>query len=103
MAVGANYNLNSAWTLKGGLAFDRTPVRGPETTLVSLADANRTWLAVGAQWRPSADGRVDFGLTRILIKDADINNNQVAAGRGRVTGTYDSKLWVFGVQYSHAF
>ncbi|WP_205833262.1 OmpP1/FadL family transporter [Azohydromonas caseinilytica] len=103
VAVGANYNLNSAWTLKGGLAFDRTPVRGPETTLVSLPDANRTWLAVGAQWRPSADGRVDFGLTRILIKDADINNNQVAAGRGRVTGTYDSKLWVFGVQYSHAF
>ena len=103
VAVGANYALNSAWTLKGGLAFDRTPVSSPEYTLVSLPDANRTWLSVGAQWRPNSNGRVDFGLTRILVKDTDINNDQTAQGRGRVTGTYDTRIWLLGVQYSHAF
>jgi long-chain fatty acid transport protein len=103
VALGANYRWNDAWTFKGGLAYDRTPVRSPATTLVSLPDANRTWLTLGAQWRPSNDDRVDFGLARIFIKDADIDNDQTAAGRGRVTGTYESKLWLFGVQYSRAF
>jgi long-chain fatty acid transport protein len=110
VALGANFRWNDAWTFKGGLAYDRTPVRSPQTTLVSLPDANRTWLTLGAQWRPTNDDRVDFGLARILIKDAAIDNDQgvlpTAANpvpRGRVTGTYDSKLWLFGVQYSRAF
>lgn len=103
VALGANFRWNDAWTFKGGLAHDRTPVRGPATTLVSLPDANRTWLTLGAQWRPTNDDRVDFGLARIFIKDADIDNDQTAAGRGRVTGTYESDLWLFGLQYSRAF
>ncbi len=103
VALGANFRWNDAWTFKGGLAYDRTPVRGPATTLVSLPDANRTWLTLGAQWRPTNDDRVDFGLARIFIKDADIANDQSAAGRGTVTGTYESKLWLLGVQYSRAF
>ncbi|WP_051243911.1 OmpP1/FadL family transporter [Azohydromonas australica] len=103
VALGANFRWNDAWTFKGGLAYDRTPVRGPATTLVSLPDADRTWLTLGAQWRPTNDDRIDFGLARIFIKDADIDNDQTAAGRGRVTGTYESKLWLLGVQYSRAF
>lgn len=103
VALGANFRWNDAWTFKGGLAYDRTPVRGPATTLVSLPDADRTWLTLGAQWRPTNDDRVDFGLARIFIKDADIDSDQTAAGRGRVTGTYESKLWLLGVQYSRAF
>jgi long-chain fatty acid transport protein len=110
VALGANYRWDDAWTFKGGLAYDRTPVSSPATTLVSLPDANRTWLTLGAQWRPTNDDRIDFGLARILIKDAAIDNDQGvgaslanATPRGRVTGTYDSKLWLFGVQYSRAF
>ncbi|MDZ5458774.1 OmpP1/FadL family transporter [Azohydromonas lata] len=103
VALGANYALNNAWTLKGGLAYDRTPVAAAETTLVSLPDGNRTWLSAGAQWRPDADSRVDFGLAHIFVKDTDINNNQLAAGRGLVRGSYDSRIWLMGVQYSRAF
>ena len=103
VALGANYTLNSAWTLKGGLAYDRTPVDSAEYTLVSLPDSNRTWLSVGAQWRPDADSRVDFGLAHIFMKDADINNDQLALGRGLVRGSYDNRIWLLGVQYSRAF
>jgi long-chain fatty acid transport protein len=100
-ALGANYNYSADWTFKGGLAFDRTPVRAPETTLVSLPDGNRTWLSAGAQWRPSADSRVDFGLAYILVKDPHINNNGGTAGL--VSGSYDNRIWLMGVQYSQAF
>ncbi|WP_298235429.1 OmpP1/FadL family transporter [uncultured Azohydromonas sp.] len=110
VALGANFRWNDAWTFRGGLAYDRTPVRGPATTLVSLPDANRTWLTLGAQWRPTNDDRVDFGLARILIRDADIDNDQgtsalspIQPPRGRVTGSYESDLWLLGVQYSRAF
>lgn len=103
LALGANYRWSNEWTFKGGLAYDQTPVRGPTTRLVSLPDANRTWLSVGAQWRPDADKRVDFGLARIFIKDTTINNNQASTGRGVVVGDYRGNLWLFGLQYSQAF
>jgi long-chain fatty acid transport protein len=102
-ALGANYNYSSAWTLKAGLAYDRTPVRAAETMLVSLPDGNRTWLSAGAQWRPSADSRVDIGLAHIFVKDPHINSDQSAAGRGLVRGSYDNRIWLLGVQYSQAF
>ncbi|WP_157270181.1 OmpP1/FadL family transporter [Azohydromonas aeria] len=103
MALGANYTLDSAWTLKGGLAYDRTPVRGPSTTLVSLPDGNRLWLTAGAQWRLSPDSRIDFGVAYIRVKDPKIDNDEVALGRGRVTGSYDNRIWILGAQYSQSF
>lgn len=103
VALGANYLLNDAWKLKFGVAYDQTPVRGPDTRLVSLPDSNRTWYSFGGQWQPDGASRVDLGVAYLFIPDTKINNNQLALGRGRVTGSYDSSVWIFGAQYSMAF
>lgn len=102
-AVGANLGINEAWTLKLGAAYDQTPVQSDGERLTSLPDNDRAWLSLGAQWKPAKGSAVDFGMSYLLVKDTKIDNNQTAAGRGRVSGDYDSNVLLFGVQYSAAF
>ena len=51
----------------------------------------------------SKSGVLDFGYAFVKVKDADINSNQAALGRGIVNGTYEGKVHVFGIQYQHTF
>jgi long-chain fatty acid transport protein len=102
-ALGANYMLNDAWKLKMGIAYDQTPVKGPDTRLVSMPDNNRTWFSAGAQWKPSKGMAVDVGGAYLYVKDAEINNNQVSTGRGLVKGTYSDSAFLLGAQFSMAF
>jgi long-chain fatty acid transport protein len=102
-SIGANYKLDRAWTLKVGAAYDQSPVPSAEARTVRLPDNDRYWLTFGARWQPSRSSTLDLGYAFIKVKDADINNNQNAAGRGTVTGSYEATVNVFGAQYQHTF
>lgn len=103
IAVGANYKMTDALKLKFGVAYDQTPVKDAATRLVSLPDNNRTWLSFGTQWKPSKESALDVGVAYLYMKDAPIDNNQSAAGRGQVTGAYKDSGWILGAQYSASF
>ncbi|AYH45737.1 outer membrane protein transport protein [Azoarcus sp. DN11] len=103
VALGANYLLNDAWKLKFGIAYDQTPVRDKVRRLVSLPDNNRTWFSTGAQWKLSKTNALDLGVAYLLVPKTKIDNDQTRDGRGRVTGEYDSSVWLLGAQYSMAF
>lgn len=103
VALGANYKLSDKLKLKFGVAYDQTPVKGASTRLVSLPDNDRTWFSFGTQWIPSKGNVLDLGVAYLYVKDAKIDNNQAAAGRGTVTGNYEDSAWILGAQYSVAF
>ena len=108
-AIGANYRLNDAWTLKGGIAFDETPVKSATTRTVRLPDNDRTWISVGGQLKIGQAGRLDIGYSHLFIDDADINFTKTpqppigAAGATTVTGTYEASVDIVSVQYSQSF
>jgi len=102
VSVGANYRYNDAWKLRGGVAYDRSPVRD-EFRTPRVPDANRTWLAFGAQYKPTRNGTVDFGFAHLFVKDASISKNELAGGGGNLVGKYDNNVNILSVQYSHAF
>jgi long-chain fatty acid transport protein len=60
-------------------------------------------LSVGAQWKPSKEAALDFGIAYLYVKDAPINNNQSANLRGLVNGTFSDSAWIMGGQYSMHF
>ncbi|CAI07407.1 OmpP1/FadL family transporter [Aromatoleum aromaticum] len=103
VALGANYKLNDAWKLKFGVAYDQAPVRSRDRRLVALPDNDRTWYALGAQWKATKTTTLDVGGAYLYVRDTKIDNDQSAAGRGRVTGEYETDVWLFGAQYSMAF
>ncbi len=105
IAVGANYRMNDAWTLKIGYAYDQSPVPDAASRSVRLPDADRNWLAAGAKYRISRASTVDLGYAHLFIRDASINNNQnpPVNVRGLVNGSYASSVDILGVQYAYLF
>lgn len=102
-AVGANYKVNDAFKMRFGVAYDQTPVPDAAHRLTSLPDNDRTWFSLGAQWKPTKTTALDLGMAYLYVKDAPINNNLNAEGKGTVTGTYKDSAWLFGAQYSMSF
>lgn len=102
IALGANYRLNEQWTLKGGLAWDQSPIRNAHYRPTSLPDNDRYWVSVGAQYALSKQTRIDIGYTHLFIRDTDIDNATDAA-KGITRGNYDSQANIIGLQVSHRF
>lgn len=102
-ALGANYKVNEAWKLRFGVAYDQTPVPNAEYRLVSLPDNDRTWFSAGFQWKPAKDMALDVGAAYLYLKDADINNDLRAEGKGLVKGSYEDSGWLIGTQFSMFF
>ncbi|WP_297359412.1 outer membrane protein transport protein [Thauera sp.] len=104
VALGANYQLNDAWKLKFGVAFDETPVKNAEKRLTSLPDNDRIWFSVGGQWKASKASTLDMGVSYLYVDDTKINNGSPAdLQKGLVKGEYDSSVWILGAQYSMSF
>jgi len=111
IGVGANYQLNNEWKLRFGTAYDKTPVQDAFRT-PRLPDADRIWLAVGAQWAFSKQGALDFGYAHEFIDDASSNlpstDPAPVAGfpngpKGALRGTYKANVNIFGVQLKYSF
>jgi long-chain fatty acid transport protein len=98
--LGANYKMSPQTKLRFGLAFDETPTNDTYRT-PRLPDQDRTWVALGVQYKPSKTGILDIGYAHEFIKDANINNSQGAAGQ--LVGTFKNKADILSIQYSHSF
>ncbi len=103
VALGGTYRYSDDLDLKLGIAYDQSPVRSASLRLVSLPDNNRLWLSGGAQWKLAKSAKLDLGAAYLYVRDTDIDNNQTAAGRGRVIGSYDSSILILGAQFSNSF
>jgi len=114
-SVGVNYKLNDAWILKGGVAYDQSPVKGASSRSVRLPDNDRTWLSIGAAMKVKQNGKLDFGYSHLFLKDADINftRSQQAPGfttptpapgtASTVAGSYTGSIDILSVQYTLSF
>ena len=104
VSLGANYHYNERWTIKGGVAWDQTPVQDQYRT-VRLPDNDRKWLSFGAKYKISQNGAIDFGYTHLFISTASINNTKVGSGglTTTVVGSYEGSIDILSVQYSQAF
>jgi long-chain fatty acid transport protein len=99
--IGANYKMSPQTKLRFGLAFDETPTNDTTRT-ARLPDQDRTWVALGVQWKPSKTSILDVGYAHEFIKDAKINNT-VAGAPGALVGTFKNQADILSVQFSMSF
>jgi long-chain fatty acid transport protein len=103
LSVGANYRYTDAWTWRGGLAFDQSPVRDTDRT-PRLPDNDRTWIALGAQYKYSPAIAIDFAWAYIFVKDSSMNQNAGStAANGLISGTYKNNVNIAGLQLTYTF
>jgi long-chain fatty acid transport protein len=108
LAVGANYRYSPKWMFRAGLALDQSPVQDRFRT-PRLPDADRTWLAFGAQYTIRPDLTLDLGATHVFVKNASINANgnqndpAAALANGLINGSYKSHVTVVSAQLTYRF
>jgi long-chain fatty acid transport protein len=101
-SVGANYHYTDAWTFRGGIAYDQSPVREADRT-PRLPDEDRTWLALGVQYKFNPQLALDLGYTHIFIKDPSISQNAGStASFGLLSGNYKSDVNIVGLQLTYS-
>ncbi|HET9463469.1 MAG TPA: outer membrane protein transport protein [Thiobacillus sp.] len=96
-SVGANYHFNDTLTLRGGVAFDETPVPDAYRT-ARIPDEDRAWIAFGAQYRLSPQSVLDVGYAHLFIEDASINE-----GAAVLVGSYESSVDILSAQFTLGF
>lgn len=105
VSAGANYHYSNQWMARAGVAFDQSPVSDSFRT-VRIPDADRTWLSVGGQYKPSKESTLDFGYAHLFVNNASLNQSAAAAdlaGKGYLVGNYNNSVDILSAQYTHSF
>ena len=107
-SLGAIWKLAPAWSVKAGLAYDRSPVDDQSRT-PRIPDSDRTWVSAGVGWAASGSTTVDFGATQIFAPNARLGLESGNAQsdpnyyRGNLSGTYKVGVTVFALSALHRF
>jgi long-chain fatty acid transport protein len=102
-AFGASYEIGPRLTLRGGAAYDNTPV--PDATRTPrLPDADRIWLTTGARWQPTDSLVLDFGYAHLFSRTVRLNQNAGStAASGLLVGEQESDIDIVGAQLVYRF
>lgn len=101
IGVGANYKYSDRIKLRMGLAFDPTPTNDVDRT-PRLPDQDRTWVSFGVQYKPNKQGTIEVGYAHEFVKDSSINQATPPAP-GRLIGSFENKVDILTLSYSHRF
>lgn len=103
-SVGADYKINSAFTVRGGIAYETSPIDDQSTRMAVIPDTDRVWLSLGASWYATKDLQFDVGATYLMgVGDKDLYDDLKSEG-GKKIGEYDSlDAYLFGVQMQYRF
>ncbi|NQW11547.1 MAG: outer membrane protein transport protein [Alphaproteobacteria bacterium] len=88
-SVGATYKPADGWTLRGGLAFDESPVDDNFRT-ARIPDQNRYWAAFGADYKIADRITLTAGYTHIWVDDASLNSS--GSTTGTLVGNYEASI-----------
>ncbi|HET7370745.1 MAG TPA: outer membrane protein transport protein [Gammaproteobacteria bacterium] len=98
-SIGVDWRYNDAWTLRGGLAYDETPIEDAYRT-PRLPGDTRKWLALGATWH-LGDMDLDIGYAHLFVGD-DIPIDEVGMTGDHLVGSYEvaTDIWSIGLRYA---
>jgi len=100
-SVGADYRINDAFTVRGGLAYETSPIDDQSTRMAVIPDTERVWFSLGATWNARQDLQFDVGATYLMgVGDKDLYNRV----DGEKVGEFDSlDAYLVGVQMQYRF
>lgn len=106
VALGGEYDLTPAWTLRAGAAWDQTPTEDPDLAAgffgrtVRVPDEDRVWLSVGASYDLAQGITLDAAYSYLFaVEDPVVALRTVPGG----TVTYDAGAHIFSLGGSFRF
>ena len=103
LTVGVEYDLNEAFTLRGGIGQDESPTNDTTRT-PRLPDADRMLYSIGMSWAMSEHMTIDAAYQRITIDDPKIALGvHLPSDLSTLQGTFDGSANLFGVSMQYRF
>ena len=103
-SVGADYAVNSNWTVRGGVAYEKDPIADQSKRMAVIPDTDRLWLTLGSTYKYNDQLQFDVGAAYLRgIGNKDLYSNTKEHG-GKKIGEYDSlDAYLVGVQMQYRF
>ncbi|MCM2973135.1 OmpP1/FadL family transporter [Larsenimonas suaedae] len=99
-AVGASYQLDPAWVVRAGVAYDESPMDGATRT-VRVPTGDRWIYSLGAGWQPT--DTLTFDVSYSYFNEESVSVSQSNPQRGTYDAGYDSDGHGFGAQVTWRF
>lgn len=95
-SIGADYDVTQALTVRGGVAYEKTPVPDAQHRILGIPDADRIWTSIGATYNISQMMAVDIGYSHVFVKSAQVDRFNVA-GTTRIVADLDARADIVSV------
>ena len=109
-SLGVTYKYSESWLFRTGAAFDQTPVPDTQTRTARVPDADRTWLAIGANYKYNKQLSFDFGYAHLFVDNPDIKSSDaydpgtgLHTGFHTLDGSYDASVDILSAQINWKF
>jgi len=103
-SLGAIYQYNDALKLRGGLAFDQTPIPDAEHRTPRIPGEDRTWVSIGAGYKFSESISGDFAYAHLFVPNGDINASLAEnPSSGSLVGSTENSVDIASIQLSYSF
>ena len=76
-AAGLEYDVSHKLTVRGGVAYEKSPIQNATERLIQVPDSNRWWVSGGLTYRLSEKMAFDLAYTHIFFDDAPIDRNSL--------------------------
>lgn len=97
VSVGGEYDMNNQLTVRGGVAWEKSPVQSGEARLLQVPDNDRWWFSAGAAYKWSEMTTIDFAYTYIHVEEGDINRASLSAPPLVFQGQAETDVHIIGV------
>lgn len=99
-SLGMDLRLTDWWTLRGGIAYESSPIANPQYRTAIIPDADRWWFAIGSSFKWSDNFQTDVSFAHLHgVHERNIYNDKGAKeGRFRKLDAY-----LLGLQMVYKF
>lgn len=85
-SAGLEHAYNSQLTLRGGVAYEISPIQNASGRTIRVPDADRIWLSAGASYKYSENTTFDLSYAHVFVEDATtVQHSSTGPGNPAVT------------------
>mgnify|MGYP000319235181 CR=1 FL=1 len=101
-SLGMDLRLTDWWTLRGGIAYESSPIAKPEYRTAIIPDADRWWFAIGSSFKWSDNFQTDVSFAHLHgVHERSLYDSEAG---GKRTGKFRKlDAYLLGVQMVYKF
>lgn len=99
-SLGMDLRLTNWWTLRGGIAYESSPIANPQTRTAIIPDADRWWFAIGSSFKWSDNFQTDISFAHLH----GVHERNIYAADGSKEGRFRKlDAYLLGAQMVYKF